>query len=58
MDKRVERNGEITVVLAFLARYHHVSVAVPSSYRMGRRYLNVTHRSNKKDAILKRLIAS
>ena len=29
----VERNDEITVVLAFLARYRPISVAVPSPYR-------------------------
>ena len=40
----------ITVVLAFLFRYRPISVAAP----MGRRYLNVTHRSKKKDAVLKR----
>ena len=33
-----------TVVLAFLSRYRPISVAVP----MGRRYLNVTHRSKKR----------
>ena len=37
-----------TVVLAFLARDHPLSV--PGT--MGRRYLNVTRRSNKKDAVL------
>ena len=53
------------MVLAFLSRYHPISVAVPSPYRphtvavpMGRRYLNVTNRSKKKDAVLKHPIAS
>ena len=47
-----------TVVLAFLSRYRPISVAVPSRPRphtvpfsMGRRYLNATHRSRKKDAV-------
>ena len=54
-----------TVVLAFLSRYRPISVAVPSPSRphtvavpMGRRYLNVTHRSKKKDAVLKRPVTS
>ena len=41
------------MVLAFLARYRPHTVAVP----MERHNLNVTHRSKKKDAVLKRLIA-
>ena len=52
---------ETTVLLAFLTRDHPFSVAVPSHTvpdTMGRRYLNVTHRSKKKDAVLKRPIAS
>ncbi len=43
-----------TVVSAFLTLDHPYSVAVP----MGCRYLNATHRSKKKDAVLKRPIAS
>ena len=43
-----------TVLLAILARGHPYSVPVT----LGRRYLNVTHCHEKKDAVLKRLIAS
>ena len=40
-----------TVVLTFLARYRPISLAVLSHtvpVHMGRRYLNVTHRSKKR----------
>ena len=48
----------VFVVLEFLSRYRPISVAAASQSRsntvlffMGRRYLNVTHRSKKKDAV-------
>ena len=65
LDQTLPYVSKFTVVLAILSRYHPICVAVPSPSRphnvlffMGRRYLNVTHRSKKKDAALKRPIAS
>ena len=50
----IEKSSHFTVLLAFLARDHPFSVPDPFGYR----YLDVTHRSKKKDAALKRPTAS
>ena len=46
----IEKSSHFTVLLAFLARDHPFSVPDPIGYH----YLDVTHRSKKKDAALKR----